>query len=196
MLNTFLLVLSFVLAGCQSLSYKEPTSGERARVRFAANTESITVLYGYDDAACTTNEQEWMRLKTGVLVNSNPKSLGIPLNRHNKNAAKEVYVPANKPLHFLFRGTAGAGLIFPGQEGATHVIDTLRFCGNAISYQFEKDKDYEVFFDWDEIYQNSCKTTISQINANPETVVPIKSSNASELDKNPTCYEGLVKGRW
>jgi hypothetical protein len=196
MLNTFLLVLCFVLAGCQSLSYQEPTSGERARVRFATNTESVTVLYGYEDAACTTNEQEWMRLKTGVLVNSHPKSLGIPLNRHNKNAAKEVYVPANKPLHFLFRGAAGAGLILAGEEGATHVIDPIRFCGNAISYQFEKDKDYEVFFDWDEINKNACKTTISLISANPETVEIIKSSNAGDLKKNPMCYESLVKGRW
>ncbi|MGP1715862.1 MAG: hypothetical protein ACTS9Y_01670 [Methylophilus sp.] len=186
MLNLFLILLTFALAGCQSLSYQEPTSGDRARVRFATNTESITVLYGYEDAACTINEQEWIKLRTGVLVNSNPKSLGIPLNHHNKNAAKEVFVTTNKPLHFLFRGAVISRPI--GK-------DNIRYCGNAFSYQFEKDKDYEVFFDWDE-QEDSCKTTISHIVANPETITLMQSSSAADLDKNLECYESLIKGRW
>jgi hypothetical protein len=45
------------------------------------------------------NETEWMRLRDGYLTNSQPKKLGMPLWNYHENAAKEVYVEANKKLH-------------------------------------------------------------------------------------------------
>ena len=97
-------IISVVLTGCESLLYKEPMAGPQARVRFVTETEGVTVLRVYNDTHCTTNETEWMRLRDGFVLRSTPKVLGMPLWKYHKNAAKEVFVEANKLLNGLFTG--------------------------------------------------------------------------------------------
>lgn len=99
------IIISVVVTGCQSLRYEEPMAGPLARVRFVAETKNVTVLRMYDDTHCTTNETEWMRFREGFILRSTPKVLGMPLWRHHKNAAKEVFVEANKLLYGLFVGS-------------------------------------------------------------------------------------------
>lgn len=194
LLKLVILLFSTSLIGCQTLSYQEPVIGDRARVRFATNTNSISILYGYDDASCSTNEQEWMRLRTGVLVNSSPKLLNIPFNKHSKNAAKEVYVQAGKELHFLYSGESGGAVAVTAEY---MYLFALKTCGNSFSYKFEKNKDYEVFFNWDESNRLGCKTTISEIDINSSNEIEvIKSFDVYDLDQNSSCYESLIKTRF
>ncbi len=184
-----LLPLFLALSGCQTLSYQEPKTGDHARVRFAVNTDTITVLYGYAGQSCSGNEQEWMRLKTGGLLVGSSKLLGIPLNQHGTNAAKEIYVPVDKPLHLLFKATSGVAVMVNNV-----FIDTLSNCGVAIDYQFEKDKDYEVFFDWS---KNRCEATISLVDLNKTpSMQVIKNFDYLEEAKDAGCFEKFTKYRF
>lgn len=141
-----LMVASLCLTGCASLSYQEPTQGSRARVRFVTTSSSPTVLRAYDDINCTQNEIEWMRLRVGYLLNSNPKTLGMPLWSYHENAAKEVYVDASKQMNGMFFGSERVGM-------------TIYSCGAPFSFTFSENTDYEVKYQWS---PNQCSATISQ----------------------------------
>jgi hypothetical protein len=144
-----LALASFGFGGCASIVYVEPTQGDRARVRFATSTTAVTVLRSYDDRACSTNEQEWMRLRNGYLVSSSPKRLGIPLWAHHENAAKEVHVNATKPQTLMFFGSETVGT-------------TIYSCGVPLTYKFEKNRDYEVDY---VMKAPSCQATIYEISS-------------------------------
>jgi hypothetical protein len=137
------------LTGCATLRYHEPTHGPRARVRFVAHSDEVTVLRAYDDARCRRNETEWMRLREGFLVNDAPKTLGMPLWSFHANAAKEVFVEANKPLTAMFVGSR-----------TDHFGAAPRSCATPFSYAFAEGADYEVGF---RLAANECEVTISQL---------------------------------
>jgi hypothetical protein len=147
MKNALVMLTVLWLAGCASVSYQEPTQGPRARVRFVTTSSQITVLRAYDDVNCAQNEAEWMRLRVGFLVNSSPKTLGIPLSNYHENSAKENYVEANKRIHAMFFGGETVGA-------------TTYSCGTPFSFSFSENSDYEVRFQWD---PNQCRVTISQL---------------------------------
>jgi hypothetical protein len=133
------IVLIFFLfsIGCSTIRYTEPTTGPAARVRFAADTKSVTVVWGYKTENCE-NEEEWMRLRNGPLVNSSPKTLGMPLWNHHKNSAKEFYVSTERPLILMFKGS----------ETIVEIIRVWTYlCAVPIIYQLQE-KDYEVSFNW------------------------------------------------
>lgn len=168
------IIISVVVTGCQSLRYEEPMAGPRARVRFVAETKSITVLRMYDDTDCTVNETEWMRLYDGFVLRSEPKVLGMPLWRYHKNAAKEVFVEANKPLHGLFTGSETVFRWFSSDESEqsfdrlarreeefNHFLHTRThyFCAAPFSFRFSEGEDYEVTFRLD---RDRCEVVISQ----------------------------------
>lgn len=140
---------SLFLLGCSTLSYQEPQTGPRAKVRFVTETDEVAVLWSYDDAACKTNESEVMRLRVGFLVNSNPKRLGLPLWDFHANAAKEIYFDASKPKYFLFSGDS----IDPPDT-------TMYSCAVPFSFHFEANKDYEVAFKW---HPQNCRVVISEL---------------------------------
>lgn len=51
---TAVTVMVLILAGCiGTLTYEEPDSGPRARVRFVTSTERVTVLRSYADTQCS-----------------------------------------------------------------------------------------------------------------------------------------------
>jgi hypothetical protein len=131
------------LAGCATLSYQEPTQGPRARVRFVTNTGAIAILRVYDDANCTQNEAEWMRLRVGNILGSTPKKLGMPLWDYHDNAAKEIYVQAGKPVHALFSGS-----------------EANYQCGVPFSFTFQDSNDYEVKYQLDGL---ACSVTVAQL---------------------------------
>jgi hypothetical protein len=135
--------------GCSSIRYTEPTTGPTARVRFAVDTESVTVVWGYKTENCE-NEEEWMRLRNGPLVNSSPKTLGMPLWNYHKNAAKEFYVSTERPLIVIFKGS----------ETSFEIRGVVTYlCAVPIIYQFE-DKDYEVSFNW---HKKQCTVDVFEI---------------------------------
>jgi hypothetical protein len=144
-----LILISHVLllSACSSIVYQEPTSGPRARVRFVTDFTGVALLRAYDDANCSSNETEWMRLRNGKLFNSTPKRLGMPLWKYNENAAKEVYVDSTRQFNGLMQGNerGGAGIYS---------------CGVPFFFSFLENTDYEVFFHWSPM---SCRITISQL---------------------------------
>jgi hypothetical protein len=147
---TMLAATLFILGGCETLTYQEPQPGTAplARVRFVTTTEQPTILRAYDDPDCAKNETEWMRLETSDnLINTHPKSLGMPLWDYKKNAAKEVYVVAARQMNAMFFGAEIGGPV-----GYT--------CATPFFYTFAEGRDYEVTFHWQPM---NCVTTISEL---------------------------------
>lgn len=142
-----LLAVVVMSAGCASVSYTEPTDGPRTRVRFAVgeatNRAGAVALYqenavvtGFSDDNCN-NSQQWMSLLDGYLVNSDPRSLGIPLSNYHRNAAKEFYVSTTRPLNIMFVGDMAS---FNG------VSQTTTYCPVMISTALTPGVDYEFVY--------------------------------------------------
>lgn len=181
MKKLLLVLVAFLLESCANMSYQEPASGPRARVRFATTTEAISVLRVYEDKNCSINETEWMRLRNGVLMNSAPKRLGIPLWHHHENGAKEVQVKAEVPTHGMFTGSVSYG------------ARTLR-CGVPFSYTFEANRDYEVEF---RVSVRKCTVGISEITSNASAVKinEVASFDNRITDENRGCLDQFKKTR-
>ena len=142
-----------VLAGCISmLTYKEPSSGPRARVRFVTSTELGTVLRSYADAQCSQGGEEMMRLRRGPLLPSAPTRLGMPLWAYHDNAAKEVYVSVATTFHGMFQSA-----------GRTSPLGGRQRCGIPFSIELGTGKDYEFYFDFER-----CSLVASEIVASPD----------------------------
>lgn len=92
-----------------------------------------------------------MRLRVGPLLTSSPKRLGMPLWDFHENAAKEVYVRADKPMTAIFWGTET-----DKRYGAT----TYYSCGVPFTAAFQKDKDYEVKLLWN---RTACRVVFAEI---------------------------------
>lgn len=154
---TFVTILATLsITACSTLTYQEPRTGPLARVRFVTDSNEISVLRTYGDKDCSTNEVEWLRLRNGMLVNSSPKRLGMPLWNYHDNAAKEIFVEANKQIYGLFQGGETTALKF-------------YLCGTPFSYSFQEGADYEVRFKW---APKECRVTVAQI---------VDGSNGMEL---------------
>ncbi|MGY4040900.1 hypothetical protein [Aeromonas hydrophila] len=145
------LPLVFISAGCSTINYTEPQTGDLSRVRFATNETAVIVIRAYETTECS-GETEWMRLRNGILINSSPKSLGIPLQNYNRNAFKEFYTASNTEKIVIFVGTSSIG-------------NKLFSCGVPLNLKFlEKNKDYELFY---QLGVNSCSVTASEIQKSP-----------------------------
>jgi hypothetical protein len=142
-----IITLLFLVASCSTITYVEPTEGPLTKVRFFSDTEDITVVRGYDDKNCN-NEQEWMRLRAGILLNSTPKSLNIPLSEGmHKNAFKEFYVHPNIDFIYMFNGGKKIGR-------------TAYSCGVPIKIKFNPNEIYELSYNYD---WPNCSVDISTI---------------------------------
>jgi hypothetical protein len=135
--------------GCSTIRYTEPATGPKARVRFVTDTESVTVVWGYKTENCE-NEEEWMRLRNGPLINSSPKKLGIPLWNYHENSAKEFYVSTERPLILMFKGSETVVKI---SEVRTY------FCAVPIIYKLQE-KNYEVSFN---LHKKQCTVDVFEI---------------------------------
>lgn len=138
---------ALLVASCASVSYTEPQDGPRARVRFAVGEavsrdgavalwQENAVVYGFSDAECS-NGDHWMNLLDGFLVNSDPRSLNMPLWSYHQNAAKEFYVSAAQPVTVMFVGDMGT---FNGVSGATF------FCPVIVTAPLTAGADIEFVF--------------------------------------------------
>jgi len=87
-----------------------------------------------------------MRLRVGPLWVGKRKTLGIPLWNYNENAAKEVFVQANKPINGMFFGEERDILV-------------VHLCAVPFFYSFAENDDYEVMFRWD---RKHCRVTVSR----------------------------------
>lgn len=143
-------VAALAVSSCETLSYKEPDPATTsvARVRFVTTTETPAILRAYDDRACEQNEVEWMRLeKSNLMLNTHPKSLGMPLWHYDLNAAKEVYVTADRELNAMFFSSEIDGTM-------------LYKCATPFFFKFAQGRSYEVTFDWDRSY---CSVSVSEL---------------------------------
>lgn len=170
-----------LITGCSSAPYQEPTSGPRARVRFATDGQA-TVLRTYQGEGCSGEETEWFHISTWPLLFSSNKSLGMPLLRDDKGAFAELYVDATKPIYALFDGSKMIG------------IDTHR-CGIPFSYQFEDGGDYEIRFSWTNQY---CGVQIYKILKDVDGYYlsdPAGNFSSYLDDKNKGCMDAFHKVR-
>jgi hypothetical protein len=104
-LHRYILPIFLLVSGCTTAPYQEPNSGERARVRFATESQGVTVVFKYEDERCSADrENEITRLRAGHLFNSNPKRIGIPMDRFHPNGFNEFYFKANTKLIGVFSG--------------------------------------------------------------------------------------------
>lgn len=181
--SIFLIItLSALITGCSTTSYLELETGDLSRVRFATNETDIVVVRAYESTECN-GESEWMRLRKGELINSSPKSLGIPLQTYHKNAFKEFNVPAEKENIIMF-------------VGATQMGSQVYSCGVPLNIQFlEKGKDYEFFY---QMGFNACTVTVSEIQPSPsgyaeKNVLKIYQNDPEGFGKS--CMELFKKQR-
>lgn len=130
--TSLLYILFLLLQSCASISYVEPKSGPTASVRFASEESGVLIIRGYDNAQCQ-GEKEWMRLRKGVLLRSNPKSLDIPLNTYHKNAFKEFKVRSDESLNFMF---------FYSEQSAYQTSS----CAVPVNIDLSENKMYELKF--------------------------------------------------
>jgi hypothetical protein len=174
------------LIGCAGLSYQEPLTGPRARVRFVTDTRDLTILRTYDDVGCTQNETEWMRLRVGPYLTSTRKTLGMPLAKYHENAFKEVFVEAKKQIN---------GLIIGSEVPFSIYFLTTYYCGVPFFYTFAENKDYEVSFRWD---REQCSATISEITVDDGgsyTLSEIAKFDNQIHESNKGCMTQLKKRR-
>lgn len=168
----WMLVLTFFCMSCSTIKYEEPQGGDHSRVRFASDSEGVLVVRAYQNAECE-GEQEWMRLRKGFLINSSPKSLGMPLADFHKNAFKEFYVnPADKKV-----------LMF---VDSMQIGNTMYSCGVPISLSFlEPNKDYEIKFVGGGY---ACALEVNEIRLDSSTAsrIPMKKylSNTEKFGEN------------
>lgn len=170
-----------LITGCSTTHYQEPTSGPRARVRFATDGQG-TVLRTYQGQSCSGEETEWLRISNGLQLFSSTKRLGMPLLRDDKGAATELYVDASKPIYALFDGSNMVG------------IDTFR-CGVPFNYQFKDGSDYEVRFAWT---NQHCSVQIYKIVKDVDGAYTFETAGNfdSYLDvKNKGCMDAFHKIR-
>lgn len=97
-----------------------------------------------------------MALLDGYLVNSDPRSLGIPLSNYHRNAAKEFYVSTAQPMNIMFVGDMAS---FNG------VSQTTTYCPVMISAPLTPGVDYE--FVYVANGARSCIVQMSEIMAGP-----------------------------
>lgn len=135
------------LAACSTVSYQEPVDGPVAEVRFVSDAENITLVWKYNDTDCN-GESEWMRLRKGFLLNSDPVSLGLPLSEnYHKNAFKEFRVLANVEHVFMFKSHDLIGT-------------TMVMCGVPVMASFEEGKQYELAYSYN---FSVCKVQVSEV---------------------------------
>jgi hypothetical protein len=179
-------VLLSITCGCASLTYVEPTTGNRARVRFVTDSEAPSVLRVYEGSDCSGKEQEWMRLRVGVLLRGSVKRLGMPLWNYHDNAAKEVYVSTEKPLTAIFWGTEVAG---------DYQYQYHYQCGVPVTASFQQDKDYEVKYVWN---RTACTVLLSEITAGSAgeySLQPIRQFNNKVTDETSGCAKQFNRFR-
>lgn len=173
-----ILIMILLISGCTSFIYKEPTQGSRAQVRFVTTSAMYTTFRVYKDSNCSGNEEEWMSLKNGFSPENTPKISNVPLSSHDKNAAKEVYVAANKNINAIFFGG--------------RVISTTSYvlCGVPFDYRFLENKVYEVRFDTDSTQCLVTVSELSQIDGKLETTI-LKNFNTRETQTSSGCAKKL-----
>jgi hypothetical protein len=156
-------------------------------VRFSTNA-GLTIIRGYGDSGCATDEAEWMRLQNAYAVNSPPKRLGMPLWEHHENAAKEVYVDAATEKTFL--------IIFESPYGGKIIR-----CGVPLSYKFSQGKDYEVAFSWEpnrlQIGPGQCRVDINLLESNGSAARRVRLTRFPNAltTKNDSCVNQFTKTR-
>lgn len=159
-IKLFFIFSVLTLFGCATLSYQEPTIEPRAKVRFTTNTSDPMVIRSYNSQDCD-NEQELMRLRVGFVINSNPKTLGMPLGEeYHKNATKEVYMKANQPYRLMFSGTKFSYKVI-GSCGVT----VIPSCGVFVEQEFLPNKQYEMNYIW---HNDTCYVSIYEIKNNAQ----------------------------
>jgi len=141
-----MILISLALSSCVTTSkkmtldsppYEEPQGVPLSKVRFVTTTDVVTSIYQYDDRQCTT-EKKLFLLASDHRYQSTKRNLGMAFNVYNDNAAKEVYVEANKEL--VFRVDAVANLIRGRMKFKYN-------CKHMAGVIFEEGKEYELRLD-------------------------------------------------
>lgn len=174
----YVVFFSILLASCNTLTYIEPMDGQRAKVRFAAQSTYFATLTTFSDENCSAGESEWMKLNLGSSLDRSPKkNLNIPLNTYADKSYKEVYLQANKQINGIFT-SSGKNSYYTFQ------------CGVPFSYAFLENINYEVLF---RVKSMSCEVSIFQIEKIENAWVKVLKSSFKNIvnDKNSNCANKL-----
>lgn len=167
--NVCLMIAAGMVFGCSTVGYEEPTRGATAAVRFSSNATDVVVVFRYKDSDCT-GETEWMRLRKGFLLNSSPKSLGIPLAENlHPNAYKEFRVLADTDHVFLFKGQ-------------TNTAFRVNTCAVPVKANFRAGGKYEINYDYG---VTECAVEVNEI---------LRTDSASSRKKKIDTFSYIASG--
>jgi hypothetical protein len=185
MTRTLVVLGLLLLSACASVSYEEPASGERARVRFGIDSSvtDLTVVRSYQDAECN-DEREWLRLVNGFTLRQDIRRLGLPETvQFHENGMQELYVDAGRPLYFMFEGSSTRSGIY---------TSTTYSCGVPVAVSLEPNQDYELVLTSG---LQRCFVTFSRIpggNKDRRDVIRVFQN----IDVSQGCRQAFERGRW
>jgi hypothetical protein len=125
-----------------------------------------------------------MRLRNGFLINSSPKSLGMPLsNELHENSFKEFMLQANKDYVFIFKGETRAG-------------NMIYSCGVPVKASFDQNRMFELSYKSE---VTSCIVELNTITTNTKgeaerTTIEI-FSNRIKKNIDSKCIDAFKKNR-
>ena len=132
----------------------------------------------------------------------------MPLWKYHKNAAKEVFVEANKLLNGLFTGGETVWVL-GSSEGSTKsesfftrtewrlsgILEGTDYnCATPFSFRFSESEDYEVTFRWD---RGNCSVVISQfaVNNDGPSLLEVARFDNRVSESNNGCLAAFRKFR-
>lgn len=197
--------LLVVLFGC--MTYPEPTSGPRARVRFSTDNPRQTVIYRYADEDCRMDESRMMILRTFEWqMCPYIKRLGMPLWDYPRCAAGEVFVKADEMFYGLVINFIPAAPFGPEHLGALvtgmamggkhpRVIpmpqsQSTERCILPVTFRFNEGEDYEVLTKWE-----SCTIDVFKIQPDESGQMRRVSQALPPPSLNQGCFDAAVKPR-
>ena len=174
MRRTILLGVIFQLVGCANITYTQPSGPERTLVQFRGNRPFG--VYVYDDAACMVNEQRAVQLPHP------PYQMAKPLSPDERS---EVLFSTSKSTHLLFRGVRFV-------RERPRFENTLQVCGVPVDYQFQKDRKYEAFDEWNGGF---CEVKVYEVVADSSSRQELAKFTSGLSEKNKGCFAATAKRR-
>lgn len=157
---------TILLTSCVTIDYEEPTSGERAKVRYAvvdsgnSLTSTRATAYHFSDKNCSDKKRMLSISDDGTnkpfdFINKQKQSLGINLMDYNKGAVEEVWAKTNTDFITVLVGSIN------GSGPASIGVDRVYACAVKLETKFDKNKEYEfVYF---QPKYNVCEVKMNEI---------------------------------
>ncbi|CAO5676055.1 MAG: hypothetical protein NEHIOOID_00633 [Holosporales bacterium] len=184
MRKLFVLLVAVFISGCaKQLSYVEPTTGERSRVRFVTKDYAETYVTKYTSNKCT-NDFIMMRIhNSSPILIDNLKQIGIPLWQYTKANAVEVFMDGNKDHYFMFTSshhTISGRYIHTESQGV------------YVQQKLLANHDYEFIYYWD---KNGSFVEVYEIVSDKNGPRKILLNKKNNVFKNEHQYQAFIRSK-